>query len=269
MSGRVPADDRLVHAALEVPGGEVVDGVVAETGDLVVERVLHVVVERHAPSLRPAARRGGLWMSADAAGRRCGEGGGVDPRRLLPALTAAGLRVRRGDPGRHARPASGADRPPASPRRHGRATSRHRRRAGAGPGGLGRASGRRLGRGRRRGAAQASTSTARAPARPTYGCCDDYRRPRAHGRGAAHPGAGACDVVGAVAATAGRCVVTDRVVGGGRSGHGDRVALPVDRASTRRVVLVRDGRGVGGWSEVRDQASAAASTSRTSSSSKS
>jgi predicted nucleic acid-binding Zn ribbon protein len=44
--------------------------------------------------------------------------------------------------------------------------------------------------------------------------------------------------------------------------------LPVDRPSTRRVVLVREGAG---WvvAEVRDQDSAAASTSRTSSSSKS
>ena len=64
-------------------------------------------------------------------------------------------------------------------------------------------------------------------------------------------------------------VVTDRVVGGRAVGGGaSEVALPADRASTRRVVLVRrDGR----WlvDEARDQASAAASTSRTSSSSKS
>jgi len=63
-------------------------------------------------------------------------------------------------------------------------------------------------------------------------------------------------------------VVTDRVVGGRAMGSGAPVALPADRASTRRVVLRReDGR----WLvvEARDQASAAASTLRTSSSSKS
>ncbi|MBC2934309.1 hypothetical protein [Nocardioides sp. zg-1228] len=67
-------------------------------------------------------------------------------------------------------------------------------------------------------------------------------------------------------------VVTDRVVGGTAVGAGTPVALPAGRPSTRRVVLVRaDGR----WlvAEVRHvgraQDSAAASTSRTSSSSKS
>jgi len=63
-------------------------------------------------------------------------------------------------------------------------------------------------------------------------------------------------------------VVTDRVVGGRAVGGGTPVALPADRASTRRVVLRReDGR----WRvvEARDQASAAVSTLRTSSSSKS
>ena len=51
-------------------------------------------------------------------------------------------------------------------------------------------------------------------------------------------------------------------------GSGAPVSLPVDRPSTRRVVLVREGAR---WvvAEVRDQDSAAASTSRTSSSSKS
>ena len=65
-------------------------------------------------------------------------------------------------------------------------------------------------------------------------------------------------------------VVTDRVVGGRAVGGGNApVALPTDRASTRRVVLRR--RQDGRWRvvEVRDQASAAASTPRTSSSSKS
>ena len=63
-------------------------------------------------------------------------------------------------------------------------------------------------------------------------------------------------------------VVTDRVVGGRAVGGSAPVALPADRASTRRVVLRREG---GRWRvvEARDQASAAASTLRTSSSSKS
>lgn len=65
-------------------------------------------------------------------------------------------------------------------------------------------------------------------------------------------------------------VVTDRVVGGRAVGRGapSPITLPADRASTRRVVVVRQG---GQWlvAEARDQASAAASTSRTSSSSKS
>ncbi|GAA5116412.1 hypothetical protein GCM10023339_24990 [Alloalcanivorax gelatiniphagus] len=62
--------------------------------------------------------------------------------------------------------------------------------------------------------------------------------------------------------------VTDRVVGGTALGGAAPVALPADRASTRTVVLVRED---GSWvvSAVRDQDSAAASTSRTSSSSKS
>ncbi|HSU03329.1 MAG TPA: hypothetical protein VLK03_12320 [Nocardioides sp.] len=67
-------------------------------------------------------------------------------------------------------------------------------------------------------------------------------------------------------------VVTDRVVGGRAVGGTAPVALPVDRASTRRVELVRaagDRRGVWLVAEARDQASPAASTSRTSSSSKS
>jgi hypothetical protein len=63
-------------------------------------------------------------------------------------------------------------------------------------------------------------------------------------------------------------VVTDRVVGGRAVGRTSSAALPGDHASTRRVVLVRERER---WlvAEARDQASAAASTSRTSSSSKS
>jgi hypothetical protein len=63
-------------------------------------------------------------------------------------------------------------------------------------------------------------------------------------------------------------VVTDRVVGGSAVGGAAPVALPADRASTRRVVLERQ-RGRWVVAEARDQDSAAASTSRTSSSSKS
>lgn len=63
-------------------------------------------------------------------------------------------------------------------------------------------------------------------------------------------------------------VVTDRVVGGSAVGGAAPVTLPADRASTRRVVLVRQ-RGRWVVVEARDQASAAASTSRTFSSSKS
>lgn len=67
-------------------------------------------------------------------------------------------------------------------------------------------------------------------------------------------------------------VVTDRVVGGRAVGGASPVALPADRASTRRIVLVRAGED---WlvaearDQARDQARPAASTSRTSSSSKS
>ena len=63
-------------------------------------------------------------------------------------------------------------------------------------------------------------------------------------------------------------VVTDRVVGGRAVGGSTPVALPADRASTRRVVLARE-RGRWVVVEARDQASAAASTLPTSSSSKS
>ena len=75
-------------------------------------------------------------------------------------------------------------------------------------------------------------------------------------------------------------VVTDRVVGGRAVVGGTAIALPADRASTRRIVLVRqdgawlvaearDQSGDQARNQARDQARAAASTSRTSSSSKS
>lgn len=63
-------------------------------------------------------------------------------------------------------------------------------------------------------------------------------------------------------------VVTDRVVGGSAVGGAAPVALPADQASTRRVVLERQ-RGRWVVADARDQASAVARTSRTSSSSKS
>ena len=62
--------------------------------------------------------------------------------------------------------------------------------------------------------------------------------------------------------------VTDRVVGGVVSGKGTSAALPHDRATTRTVTMRRV-EGVWRIAAVRDQASAAASTSRTSSSWKS
>lgn len=62
--------------------------------------------------------------------------------------------------------------------------------------------------------------------------------------------------------------VTDRVVGGVVAGEGTRVTLPRDRASTRTLTLRRVD-GVWLMATVRDQASAAASTSRTSTSWKS
>ncbi|WP_136520866.1 hypothetical protein [Cellulomonas telluris] len=68
-------------------------------------------------------------------------------------------------------------------------------------------------------------------------------------------------------------VVTDRVAGGVAVGGAVPVTLPRDRASTRRVVLTREPGRPWQVDEVRDagvaQESAAASTSRTSSSSKS
>lgn len=64
-------------------------------------------------------------------------------------------------------------------------------------------------------------------------------------------------------------LVTDRVAGGAAVGGATPVPLPSDRASTRRVVLVREPGEDWVVAEARAQDSAAASTSRTSSSSKS
>jgi hypothetical protein len=65
--------------------------------------------------------------------------------------------------------------------------------------------------------------------------------------------------------------VTDRVVAGVVVGEGTRARLPSDLATTRTVVLRRVDGGWRMWAvrERRDQASAAASTSRTSTSWKS
>ena len=68
-------DDLGVHLALEVPGGEVVDGVVTETGDLDVERergdlVPTAYARRSGPVGYPGICASALWMSADARGRK-------------------------------------------------------------------------------------------------------------------------------------------------------------------------------------------------------
>ena len=57
VSGGVAGDHGGVDLALEVPGGEVVDGVVAETGDPEVER--HVAAAYPCGKRRAASRRNG------------------------------------------------------------------------------------------------------------------------------------------------------------------------------------------------------------------
>jgi hypothetical protein len=210
-----------------------------------------------------------LWMTP-AAGRGIGEGGGVDPRRLLPALTAVACAlvvamlvvvVARPDPAPRPRLTSPASSPASSPSAPQPARS--------GP------------------AAVLAAWDERRSAAWAEGDADALARLYADGSGA-----GAADVgllqdyarrglrvrematqvlaLRVAARSPGRLelVVTDRVVGAEAVGSGAPVSLPVDRPSTRRVVLVREGAR---WvvEEARDQDSAAASTSRTSSSSKS
>ena len=204
-----------------------------------------------------------LWMTP-AAGQRIGEGGVVDPRRLLPALTAAACAlvvavlvvvVARPEPA--PRPAS-----PSAPVPAGEnavpgpaavlAAWDERRSAAWADGdagalerlyvdgsGAGAADVRLLRDYRRRGLRVEGMTTQVLALRVTHRSTDRLE-----------------------------VVLTDRVVGAQAVGSGAPVALPVGRPSTRRVVLVREG---GTWvvAEVRGQDSAAASTSRTSSSSKS
>jgi hypothetical protein len=202
-----------------------------------------------------------------AAGRRIGEGGGVDPRRLLPALTAAACAlvvavlvvvVARPDPApRPAGPAGPAGRTPAGqPDVPGPAAvlaAWDERRSAAWAGGDAQAL---------RGLYVDGSGAGAADVR----LLRDYRRRGLRVEGmttqvlavrVAHRSTDRLEVV-----------VTDRVVGARAVGSGAPVALPVGRPSTRRVVLVREG---GTWlvAEVRGQDSAAASTSWTSSSSKS
>lgn len=199
-----------------------------------------------------------------ATGREIGEGGGVDPRRLLPALTAAACAlvvavlvvvVTRPDP--DPRPARPAARVPAGPS------------ALPGPVAVLAAWDERRSAAWADGDAQAleglyvdGSGAGAADVR----LLRDYRRRGLRVEGmttqvlavrVAHRSTDRLEVV-----------VTDRVVGAEAVGAGAAVALPVGRPSTRRVVLVREG---GSWlvADVRGQDSAAASTSRTSSSSKS
>jgi hypothetical protein len=210
----------------------------------------------------------GLWMTP-AAGRRIGEGGGVDPRRLLPALTAVACAlvvamlvvvVARPDPAprpRLAGPAStSSDAPSAPPARSGPAAvlaAWDERRSAAWAEGDAGALARLYADGSGAGAADVRLLR-------------DYARRGLRVRGMATQ----VLALHVAARSPGRLelVVTDRVVGAEAVGSGAPVSLPVDRSSTRRVVLVREGAR---WvvEEVRDQESAADSTSRTSSSSKS
>ena len=201
-----------------------------------------------------------------------GEGGGVDPRRLLPALTALACAcvvatlvvtlARPGDrPAREAPPtgaaaaASTTEAPATGPAQVLAAWDD--RRAAAWAAGDAGALRSLYAVGSRAGAADVRL-------------LEDYL-----GRGLTVEGLRtqvlALDVV---ERSSRRLVlrVTDRLVGGRAVGGTSPVALPVDRASTRTVVLVQQRSAPGdGWlvAEVRDQASPAASTSRTSSSSKS
>ena len=201
-----------------------------------------------------------------AAGREIGEGGGVDPRRLLPALTAVACAlvvavlvvvVARPDPAPRPRLASPVSAPSApQPARSGPAAVLaawdERRSAAWAEGDAG--------------------ALVELYADGSGAGVADVRLLRDYGRRGLRVEGMATQVLGlrVAARSPGRLelVVTDRVVGAEAVGSGAAVPLPVDRPSTRRVVLVREGAG---WvvAEVRAQESAAASTSRTSSSSKS
>ena len=211
-----------------------------------------------------------LWMTP-AAGRRIGECGRVDPRRLLPALTAAAcvlvvatlvVAVATPDPEprpRRTSPGAAPTAPPsaARPLRSGPSAvlaGWDQRRATAWAEGDGGALRRLYAAGSAAGAADVRLLR-------------DYLR-----RGLRVEGMTTQVLTLRVAARSpGRrleLVVTDRVVGAEAVGSGARVALPVDRPSTRRVLLVKEH---GRWlvAAVRDQDNAADSTSWTSSSSKS
>jgi len=201
-----------------------------------------------------------------AVGRGIREAGGVDPRRLLPALTAVACAlvvamlvvvVARPDPAPRPRLASPVSAPSATqPARSGP------------PPGLSAWD-------ERRSAAWAEGDAGALASLYADGSgagAADVRLLRDYARRGLRVEGMATQVLGlrVAARSPGRLelVVTDRVVGAEAVGSGAPVPLPVDRPSTRRVVLVRAGAG---WvvAEVRDQASAAVSTSRTSSSSKS
>ncbi|MBD3926077.1 hypothetical protein IEZ26_15745 [Nocardioides cavernae] len=190
----------------------------------------------------------------------------MDPRRLLPALTAVACAlvvatlvvvVARPDPAPRPRLASPASSPSApQAERSGPAAvlaAWDERRSAAWAEGDARALGRLYADGSGAGAA-------------------DVRLLRDYGRRGLRVEGMVTQVLAlrVAARSPGRLelVVTDRVVGAEAVGSGASVSLPVERPSTRRVALVREGAR---WvvAEVRDQDSAAVSTSRTSSSSKS
>jgi hypothetical protein len=216
---------------------------------------------------------GRLWMTP-AAGRGIGEGGGVDPRRLLPVLTAVACAlvvatlvvvVARPDPPPRPRLTSPVSSPSASPSSSPSAS----RPAGSAAAAVLAAWDER------RSAAWAegdAGALARLYADGSGAGAADVRLLRDYTRRGLRVRGMATQVLAlrVAARSPGRLelVVTDRVVGAEAVGSGVPVSLPVDRPSTRRVVLVRAGVR---WvvEEARDQDSAAASTSRTSSSSKS